>query len=320
MKNSQVFKYSGKIIKTPDFLVPWIPEIKFIDPKFGLPLYLNGQKIEMTQYNSSQDEYGQDGARTGGQFYTEAMRHTDESEHELRLSCFQAAEIFYLQGAYFGTNWCFEGLGYIYSYNRCESRNLIRTIDYLNCMYNNWKAGNLMEHLLPYEAKAQYIYDQFKAGNICVELAEIMQDAPNHFIDVDPEKIKEDTNKWAFAAYEFAAGLGYPESCYKLGDMYKNGRGCERDYDKAFQLYKKSYEISKSYEEVLWGSAAFRLAMAYENGQGCKQNFAKALEYYEIASTGLEIAVDSGEWFYKKVLRDAQEGVLRCKQELAGNY
>ena len=34
--------------------------------------------------------------------------------------------------------------------------------------------------------------------------------------------------------------------------------------------------------------------------------------------TGLDIAVRDGEWFYKKALTSAQNGVKRCKQELQG--
>ncbi len=120
----------------------------------------------------------------------------------------------------------------------------------------------------------------------------------------------------AFNCYMLSAGAGAPDACYKVGDMLKNGMGCDVDLVSAFDYYERAYELGKAYAPVLWGSAAFRLATCYEEGEGIKQSFEKAHEWYEIAVAGLESAVNAGDWFYKKVLASAKGGLKRTEQEL----
>ena len=102
-----------------------------------------------------------------------------------------------------------------------------------------------------------------------------------------------------------------------MGDLYKRGVGCEPDATQAFRCYERALELGKGEHPVVWGSVALRLADCYENAFGCEQSFSKALKWYEQAVTGLEIAVREGEWFYKKSLASAKNGVKRCKQELS---
>ena len=119
----------------------------------------------------------------------------------------------------------------------------------------------------------------------------------------------------AFECYRKASEAGMPEATYKLGDLHKRGCGCEASLAEAFRCYERAFELGRDDEPVVWGSIALRLGDAYENAIGCEQSFAKALKWYEQAVTGLEIAVNSGEWFYKKALTGARNGVARCKQE-----
>ena len=134
----------------------------------------------------------------------------------------------------------------------------------------------------------------------------------------DPEGALQARETRAFECYQHAADAGLPEATYKLGDMYKHGTGCEADAVEAFRCYKQAFDLGKNEHPVIWGSVALRLADCYENAFGCEQSFAKALKWYEQAVTGLDIAVRDGEWFYKKALASAQDGVKRCKQELRG--
>ena len=130
--------------------------------------------------------------------------------------------------------------------------------------------------------------------------------------DIDPFPCEEQ----AFKCYELAAEAGLPEATYKLGDMYKHGIGCEAGAAEAFRCYMRAFDLGKNEHPVIWGSTALRLGDAYENAFGCEQSFAQALKWYEQAVTGLEIAVREGEWFYKKALTGARNGVKRCRQEL----
>ena len=125
----------------------------------------------------------------------------------------------------------------------------------------------------------------------------------------------------AFECYQQAADLGHPEACYKLGDMMHDGRGCEPSLGGAAELWERGYRQAIHWNvPVWWGSAALRLGGAFEEGEGCEQSFSQALTWYERAETGLRIAVDQGDWYYRKALRNASEGVVRCRQELSGQY
>ena len=123
----------------------------------------------------------------------------------------------------------------------------------------------------------------------------------------------------AFECFKCAAEADVVEACYKLGDMYKRGRGCEANAKSAFEWYSQAVKLSDAGMEppVILGSIALRLGDAYEEGFGCKQSFENALKWYERAVAGLEVAVRSGENWYSKPLRGARDGVKRCKQELA---
>lgn len=124
----------------------------------------------------------------------------------------------------------------------------------------------------------------------------------------------------AFAHCRLAAQAGIAESCYKLGDFLRDGRGCEADLVEAYRWYRRSYELGRSEDPVFWGSAALRLGRAHEEGEGCRQSFEEARAWYSRAVTGLSVAVREGESWYRGSLRGAEAGLARVEQELAGDY
>ena len=124
----------------------------------------------------------------------------------------------------------------------------------------------------------------------------------------------------AYENYLHAADLGEAQSCYKVGDLLKHGRGCERDERAAFERYQQAYRLSDRSDAVAWGSAALRLGDCFEQGIGVDVDFAEALPWYERAEQGLGLAVESGSWYFKKSLASAKAGALRCRQELSGEY
>lgn len=117
-----------------------------------------------------------------------------------------------------------------------------------------------------------------------------------------------------------AAEAGIAEACYKLGDLLRDGRGCDVDFDEAFEWFVRAYDLGKFEAPVVWGSAALRLGRAFEEGEGCIQSFDKALVWYERAATGIDIAVRAGEDWYRGALRRAEKGLARARQELSGEY
>ncbi len=120
----------------------------------------------------------------------------------------------------------------------------------------------------------------------------------------------------AFACLSIAAEAGIPEACYKLGDLYKHGTGCEANAAEAFRWYARASELATRERPVILGSIALRLGDCYEEGFGCRLEFSRALAWYEKAVEGLEFAVDNGETWYAKALASARAGAKRCRQEL----
>lgn len=49
----------------------------------------------------------------------------------------------------------------------------------------------------------------------------------------------------------------------------------------------------------------------------CEHDFGLALGQYERAERFLDAAVSAGDWYYKRALRGARDGITRCKQEIA---
>ena len=120
----------------------------------------------------------------------------------------------------------------------------------------------------------------------------------------------------AFECFAKAAEAGIPEACYKLGDMYRHGTGCEPNAAEAFRWYVRASELAVRERPVILGSIALRLAGCYEEGLGCGQSFERALGWYGKAVSGLEFAVDNGEAWYEKALSGARAGAKRCQQEM----
>lgn len=126
--------------------------------------------------------------------------------------------------------------------------------------------------------------------------------------------------KMACEHFRAAAEADIAEACYKLGDMLRDGRGCDANHAEAFGWFNRAYELGKHESPVVWGSAALRLGRAFEEGEGCEHSFEVALAWYERATTGLGIAVREGEHWYRGALDRADAGLMRVKQELSGEY
>ena len=65
-------------------------------------------------------------------------------------------------------------------------------------------------------------------------------------------------------------------SSHYLAYMYKTGRGIEKDYQKAVELYTRAIEKGNSH-------SMNNLGYMYYNGHGVEQNYQKAIELYTLA-------------------------------------
>lgn len=124
-------------------------------------------------------------------------------------------------------------------------------------------------------------------------------------------------SKRAFECFKAASEAGIEEGSYKLGDCYKTGNGCDIDEKKAFESYMLAKDQSEGAAPYLLGGIALRLAGCLEEGIGVEHDFGRALVQYKRAEELLDAAVRSGDWFYKKSLAGARDGIKRCRQELA---
>lgn len=70
----------------------------------------------------------------------------------------------------------------------------------------------------------------------------------------------------AFECFEFAAKSGDAEACYKLGDLYKRGVGCEPDAAEALRWYMRASELKDGMPPHVWGASLFGWAMRTKTG------------------------------------------------------
>ncbi len=235
------------------------------------------------------DPDGQRGFKYGCMYYSEGMSYTDSKDHQKRIDCFKAAEILFSYASFDCHNiQAFVNLGYIYFYDRCEGYYRERPPqDYIDEMHSNYR--------YPHENSA------FQ----CFEIATRRSNHPQAYYKLgdilfDEEKLKNVEEKRLNKFLE--------------QNNFKNSK------EAIISMYKKAYEYSEQYDSFIWGSAALRLGEIYECGKCDVQSFKDACYWYNIAETGLKIAVDAGEYYYKKSYIKAKNGKKRAIQELDGTY
>ena len=131
---------------------------------------------------------------------------------------------------------------------------------------------------------------------------------------------KEEIRAKAYQHMSYAAAHDDIEGSYLLGDLLREGIGCDVDMDAAFQSYQKAWQLTQRMmrpSEAFLGSSAWRIARAYEEGEGCPCDYDAALQWYETANLNLEISVDSGAWYLDIERAGAKRGLLRMRQEIA---
>lgn len=84
----------------------------------------------------------------------------------------------------------------------------------------------------------------------------------------------------AVEMYQLGANQGYGMSLYSLASCYYYGKGVEKNYEKAFDLFSESCKPTQGKAHKY---ADYEVARMYEKGLGTKQNLIKANEHYEIA-------------------------------------
>lgn len=103
--------------------------------------------------------------------------------------------------------------------------------------------------------------------------------------------------------FEKAGQLGEANGFYKLGELYRKGKGVAVDYTKAVQYYEKAINASKTDSLTAKSLAKARLALMLENGQGVTKDPARAKELYQ---QSLQKLIDySNNFILGEIYRDS---------------
>ncbi|AML49408.1 hypothetical protein AYM02_08905 [Coxiella burnetii] len=79
--------------------------------------------------------------------------------------------------------------------------------------------------------------------------------------------------KEAFQSLSRVANYGYAQSLFRLGQMYENGLGVQKDPETAFQLYMKAAEQN-------YLKAQYAIGTYYLQGKGVPQDYEKAISWF----------------------------------------
>jgi TPR repeat protein len=88
---------------------------------------------------------------------------------------------------------------------------------------------------------------------------------------------QEDNETLALKWFSLAAEGGISDAYYRLGVLYQEGRGTNRNYSKAMESYENA--AAKDHEEAI-----YRLAQMYLHGKGTKVDYEKAYLLYTTAA------------------------------------
>ena len=95
------------------------------------------------------------------------------------------------------------------------------------------------------------------------------------YLDEESIQNSQEAAKW----FKKGQKVGQLDAATALADLYRKGNGVEKDYEKAFSLYKEAAE--DEYGPV---RAQYHLAVMYEKGRGTEKNLDLAKEWYKKAA------------------------------------
>ncbi len=114
------------------------------------------------------------------------------------------------------------------------------------------------------------------ADGIPPELSSIL---PKEFLEQHLEQNYELAKEFLEIGCDYEVGDG----CSKLGEMYAEGKGVEKNDSKAREYYGKAKEYYKKACDLNGANGCYSLGLIYEGGKGVKRDYIKAKEYYEKA-------------------------------------
>lgn len=134
---------------------------------------------------------------------------------------------------------------------------------------------------------------------------------------------KKDDEQNAAVWFKKAAQYNMPYSMVQLGSYYFMGDTLEEDYDKAFELFSKAFELNRNVDDI-----HYWLGVSYRFGKGVEKDSAKAIEHFTLCYRDPYAHKCLGEMYYygegvkkdlkmaEKYLTKAVDGGLDSAKEL----
>lgn len=140
-----------------------------------------------------------------------------------------------------------------------------------------------------YHEKNGKFENQHKAYHWCCSLnqfdSSILVDLSNWLLDGAGGHNQEEADKQAFSILQHASLLNNRTAINDLGWMYKSGRGCEQNYEKAKELFEQAAGLGST-------AAITHLGELYQHGLGVMVDVEQAIQYYkQAADLGYEKAL-----------------------------
>lgn len=191
-------------------------------------------------------------------YYNRGLDHTDASEHEARIECFQNAERCYLIAASSGNVTAHTCLGYIYRYDRCEGRYLEDGHDRGGTEWGDYfprekRAFECFSYAAMHgDAEACYeLGDLYRLGIGCEPSAKKAFDSYHKAFSLTQDNYEEITAPYIWGSIAM-----------RLGICYEEGVGCKQSFEEALRFYEmaeRGLEIEVRSGEMLYNKNLARV-------------------------------------------------------------
>lgn len=119
-------------------------------------------------------------------------------------------------------------------------------------------AQDPLELLFPKEKKIEPLWDDSKGKPTPEQAHEWLNQGKAYFFG---NLLQKKDYKEAFRYLSTAAEYGEPEALYLVGAMYYDGKGVEKNEDKAWAYYEKAAELGQTDSQMLTGTQHMYLAL-----------------------------------------------------------
>lgn len=216
--------------------------------------------------------YDEEKARFALDYLQIAIKHLEKNSFLYCLSCYMLAR-YYEHGYLVERNL---EMAFNYYKNAAEGGITEAMLSLANCYESGLgTAVDKVKAVVWYEKSAENITDNMDKAECYLTIANITNE------HLDEEKSKQ-FYQMAYALYLQESEKGNAEAYLQLGLLSYKGKGCEKDYVKAFECFEKAnIKLSN-------GRTKYEIANCYLHGFGVKKNVRKGFRLLKIAASDKE--------------------------------